>query len=1157
MAQYNRDADPFSPSPNAHSTPLAQFPDTGFNADLSMLVPDSLDLESSTMPGWSYLRAPSYGLTAAEQAEIDADPNADEDEDMEDELDESPVPPAPDRRPLELQHAHVRYAPPAEDAQIAGGYPRREATPPQNPPSTRLRATTNPSARALGNKDAGAMHLRREQSLKGSAAVFGPSQPLSVPPPLPVLPSTPPPRFQLRRGEQRHPERGSTRAMSDEPSAEPVAQARADATPKSKARAPSAEPHASPSGQVRPSQQVPRFDFANMGFRGPERTGTTIPPPPPSRGGIPSRPLPRAPLRAPPRGPPHGPPAAPPPPPPHSALYQPLTLPPPSPRPSESPSIGDPDFTTVVISPTVSTPHPTVTTPFPTVATPSPDRRDTLTPRSDSPIDRHNTPPHRDDTPNPRDSPDSDADAAGKDFGGRPSKVQAASMAGFVQEVRSLAEKYSQENGLPAERYLAAVVRAADKGSRGGNGWNTYQAFARSRRHAAAEYQRIAPDFDPHTMKLPRFTATDLSCMYRKFQEAYPDGEAETILGKYQQVAQGEQEDTLASRQRQFDRVCNSFRGSIDAATEKGFEVIAFACGSYVHEDSELALVISSPGLADFATYLKHGASGEPLTCSDLLGIAKICAYTSQLTALMEPGVIIPDALLDALGNSSPAKLSATTSAKAVKVAKGVSPDTVDPSSIVVARRAPSPGSASQIVATTPNINAMRDRFCSMSQECLVLDLFRDKGGRVGNFLWVPLGATLAANDLRLVGYPANVRLPGEIVSDKASGAWRSQDLTYFNVALLEHESGSGWGLRLERHEYKKGDLVIVGHNYEDDAPDEPAAAALHWKTSCGREVRCQDALGNIWAACVDLRRAGDAAITKRLIAERQVKAPAKGKAKAKAKESDGEEDEEEEQEVEEVPSAKGKGRAAPKPALRSASKPAAKPAAKPARKPAPKPAAKVPKVGKTAASKQKTPLDESSDEFFDDDNDNDGEEEPSPPPAKRLRSAGAPRPVPAVTKVGKTSARKRKARPAEDSGEDSGEFFDFDDHDHDAEEEEETTLPPAKKTRRREVLQVLESMSPSPPATPTTPAVLAERRRRMGAIPSPESQAGPSGHASGGHGGRNVIPAGHESHVAGPSAASTPATPAELATFLGRLAHASSDELAVLMSSIKFPSPP
>lgn len=92
-----------------------------------------------------------------------------------------------------------------------------------------------------------------------------------------------------------------------------------------------------------------------------------------------------------------------------------------------------------------------------------------------------------------------------------------------------------------------------------------------------------------------------------------------------------------------------------------------------------------------------------------------------------------------------------------------------------------------------------------MSQVCLDFDLFRDKGGQVSNFLWVPLGATLATNNLGLVGYPANVRLPGEKVGDKASGVWCSQDLTYLNVALLEHELGSGWGLQLQQHEYKKG----------------------------------------------------------------------------------------------------------------------------------------------------------------------------------------------------------------------------------------------------------------------------------------------------------------------------------------------------------------
>jgi hypothetical protein len=56
---------------------------------------------------------------------------------------------------------------------------------------------------------------------------------------------------------------------------------------------------------------------------------------------------------------------------------------------------------------------------------------------------------------------------------------------------------------------------------------------------------------------------------------------------------------------------------------------------------------------------------------------------------------------------------------------------------------------------------------------------------------------------------------------------------------------------------------------------------------------------GTFWSAFVDLRRAGDVAITKWLIVKRQAKVPAKGKAKAKANESDREEDEEEEQEVE------------------------------------------------------------------------------------------------------------------------------------------------------------------------------------------------------------------------------------------------------------------
>ncbi|KAJ7815686.1 hypothetical protein B0H14DRAFT_3476054 [Mycena olivaceomarginata] len=473
--------DPFSEYPNMHSTPLGQSPDNGFNSDFASNAPDffqgGFGFDPSSVPGWSYYREGTEGLTKEELEEMDTDPDADEDKDMEDQLDESPVPPALGRRPLELQpkHPHVRYAPPVEDAQIAGGYPCREATPPQSPPPMCLHATTNPSARAVGNKDTRVMHLCCEQSLR-DAAVFGPPQPLSIPPPPPVLPSTPP-RFQLRCGELRCQELAS-RAMSDEPGAEPVAQARANATPKSKACAPLAEPHTPLSAQFQPGQH---------GFPGLYQPLHL--PPPPRRPAV----NPSASSFPPPLPPP--------------CFQPPLLLVPENPETSDRRRTADRRDNSKRHSDSRQGTNNTF------------ERRDSLDLRDDlcgtndtfechdSPDlcddlcndlceDNHPTNEDHDDTheaPDRRDEPDlhdtsdTNADAAAKDVGGRPSKAQAASMVDFIQEVRLLAEQYSEDSDLAAERYLAAVVRAADKGSRSGNGWNTYQAFAQSCRHAATE----------------------------------------------------------------------------------------------------------------------------------------------------------------------------------------------------------------------------------------------------------------------------------------------------------------------------------------------------------------------------------------------------------------------------------------------------------------------------------------------------------------------------------------------------------------------------------------------------------------------------------------------------------------------------------------------
>jgi hypothetical protein len=150
------------------------------------------------------------------------------------------------------------------------------------------------------------------------------------------------------------------------------------------------------------------------------------------------------------------------------------------------------------------------------------------------------------------------------DMGGRPSTEQAARIVQFVQVVRKLALAFGKEMELNSDRFINTVSRSLPKrGSWGGNGWNTYEAFARSEEHCVEEYQRIQPSFDPRTMELPPISAADLSAMYKQFQEVYPDGQAEVLLEKYSEWTQLRTDETMASRQRQFDKICNNLRASV------------------------------------------------------------------------------------------------------------------------------------------------------------------------------------------------------------------------------------------------------------------------------------------------------------------------------------------------------------------------------------------------------------------------------------------------------------------------------------------------------------------------------------------------------------------------------------------------------------------
>ncbi|KAJ7922223.1 hypothetical protein B0H13DRAFT_1865989 [Mycena leptocephala] len=1061
------------PPPNATSTHPPPDPESSFDTsylshdDLSACSPDffegvpglgplaALQMSSQPMPAWAHMEPveePVEIEMEIDQAEIDADRFADEDEEEEeeDELpDESPIPRHPWRgrkRSLSPQAplTPICYPHPPEEEQHGGGYPRREATPPKNPPPTRLCRTIAVSARATGNEAAEAMRTHRKDSVMRTQDRFveesgggwtgfmnpfvpppppsgtGFTNPFGLPPPPSGPPSTAIPLLKKAAGKRKSCEEPANKSGAGftnpfglplPPSGPPSA---AFVTPST----------AIPLSEKAAGKRKMREEPANES--GAEWTGFMLPPPPPRPPSVavvaPSAPsgqisaafvAPSAPSAdsagfAPPSETPSIPPEAPPtrvrPAQPKLLSRRAMSDEPGAEPVAQACAEGTPESTRR--HPSVDSnlpvlrlklghspvphftalgqpphPHSAIYQPMPLPPPPA---------GYNSAVDRMNLPPVAE--VSEQDGNDGEDDAVVKDVG-----------------VHTLSMAFGQETGLEPEHFITALTHSIPKkGSRSGNGWNMYQSFARSNRHAVEEYQHIAPDFDPITMELPVLTAVDLRDMYKKFQEDFPEGEAESILEAYSELAHLNHDETMASRQRQFERVCKSIRASINAANEKNSEVIVFICGVHVNEDTELGSVIATPALETaFTASLKNSTTGLPLTNNDLLAVAKICAYLGQMEQYLGSGVTVPDAAvaaLEKLGSAERAAKAFTKGALCEGLLRYTPAVPTRPSTIAAAAptiAGPSTVELVRINNSTQALNEMRDRFCDMSQTCLGFDLFRDKG------------TALASNNLRLVGYPTNVRLPGELYTDKGSGAWRNQDLTWLNVALLEHETGSSWGLRLERHQYAVGDLVIVGHDYAIAAPHNPSDAIVHWQTSRGARVPCQNAQGDVWSACIDLRRAGDPAIVKSLIQARQI---TKGKKKkSKVKVEDGEEDDEEddngndndnddkeeEEEEESRPKAKTKKKVVEvKKVVKKVAE--AKKVAE-GRKPA---------LGKTT-TKRKT-----SHASYENTSDNNGPEEEdttSPPPPKKLRSAGPPTPIPPPVRASQRTAMQEgggNARP-------------------------------------------------------------------------------------------------------------------------------------------------
>ncbi|KAK7046976.1 hypothetical protein R3P38DRAFT_3176369 [Favolaschia claudopus] len=846
---------------------------------------------------------PQAGPPPEEDAdEVEADREADQEEeseeDEEDQLDESsPIRPPPGSRakePLRREGFHsnvpLRLPPRADEPQLGGGYPRLEAEPlpPDQQPSTRLRKDIRASARA--NPDAIALHVTR-------AATTRAREPPSAPPiastsaapaadqPPPPLPTTPPPAPPPKPSSRRFVDSPSklARSTSIEPGGEFIAQGRA------------VKPHFRAASVV-PKGAVPKFTKKELLARIAAREAAAAEveaamgtveeeednfPPPPHSNLWETHDLPPPPKA-------HQPPPN----------YARMPTPPPAEATSASTdpaTLFDDDAPTC---PKAFPPPPAVSEGIP--ATPA-SEGDPATPAAVFDEDDAFSVAERAQgrSLSAIEYEVEEVDEEGDDpmqvvgnSGGRLKNNHKTIIRECVTEVRQLLEVYRDTRKVPIERLNKGLLDALSGAShRSGNGWNAYQAFATDPRNAVDEYRRLNKDFTSDDVDdLPQFTGEMLQNMYRLFKEAHPEGRAKEALRIYQEMTESEKTETLIGRQRQFDKICEGFRSTMEDLDERKFNAIIFVVGRFVHDDLELGDVIATPALADsFSAFFKNPKSGTSYSNSDLLGVAKVCALVDQAKGEYSEGVTsakVAGASAKPIHTSAkPVRTSAHTIASPEP---GPSTSAAPPAVVVKTEEKSSRHSGGKrawelewrsttssdlitIPAETEDKNWLQERFNSMSRKLFNIDFF--SRGSNGGFPWHTMPRLLSKSEYRIVGWPDKIRLPRDTATgkNKGMGSWRQLEMSWVSLALLEFEN-TGYGLRLEHHvpavdkQNKDDDFVIITHDYTLTPPTNPDQLAFFWRTGGGKRVQCQKRNGNVYEAKIDLESGGSPAMLPKFV---------------------------------------------------------------------------------------------------------------------------------------------------------------------------------------------------------------------------------------------------------------------------------------------------
>ncbi|KAJ6541504.1 hypothetical protein B0H19DRAFT_1268496 [Mycena capillaripes] len=410
-----------------------------------------------------------------------------------------------------------------------------------------------------------------------------------------------------------------------------------------------------------------------------------------------------------------------------------------------------------------------------------------------------------------------------------------------MRDMNAVAEHYAPLLGTDVD-HLARSYSSTPTFERAPTLWNIYQSYAASPQYGDRELRRmrdVCPDFFANNPTQKPNNAV-VNKAYAAFKVAM-NGKADEILKNWHELSQLEEPMTFGQRLRTFTNLTDRFQSEFERMSARhDFQAIAVVVGSHLHEDAKLAKILSTGGLDNIIPQM-HTVH----TTSELLALAKSQAYLFvnglKLTADDESPAGTPaPPRKNTRAGSAAAAASAASAPAAATAAAAVGAASTSLRTVLVSQRAARKAaltktsalsndtkererlrSASRQEETKAETHLLQEALSSASLADVGRDIFRGSAGLHGTFSWKTLPKELGSADVRILGFPASIRLPGTDSSGKG--------LTCLNMSerlemadALDARAIAGEGIQFEAFQQDEQGSVKVTPVTPSDAPLPP-----------------------------------------------------------------------------------------------------------------------------------------------------------------------------------------------------------------------------------------------------------------------------------------------------------------------------------------------